>query len=168
MREERPQQQEEREDEEGMIMDIEEETVTQKNYKYLDNLDWKQQKRRAQKAYDQIITAANEEKVSVPGPVQVTRFAVEMCRYTRYMWHWQRFVERRTQPELEDLVPPKRVTVRSRCIVIQLILLCAGLSFINQVFFLARQTFGAPSLMNSFHLITISQHSRGGLTSSCC
>ena len=56
----------------------------------------------------------------------------------------------------------------SRCIVIQLILLYAGLSFINQAFFLAQQPFGTSSLMNAFHQITISQHSKGCLTSSCC
>ena len=55
----------------------------------------------------------------------------------------------------------------SRCI-IQLILLCVGLSFINQVFSLAQQPFGTPSLMNAFYQITILQHLRGGLTSSCC
>ena len=60
--------------------------------------------------------------------------------------------------ELADLVPPKHVTVRStrRCIVIQLILLYVGLSFINRAFFLARQPFRTPSLMNAFHQITIS------------
>ena len=56
----------------------------------------------------------------------------------------------------------------SRCIVIQLILLCVGLSFTNQAFFLPPQPFGTPSLMNTFHQITISQHSRGGLTSFRC
>ena len=40
--------------------------------------------------------------------------------------------------------------------------------FINQAFFLAWQPFGTPSIMNAFHQITISQHSRGWLTSSCC
>ena len=42
-----------------------------------------------------------------------------------------------------------------KCIVIQLILLYAGLSFINQAFFLAHQPFGTPSLINAFHQITI-------------
>ena len=55
----------------------------------------------------------------------------------------------------------------SRCIVIQLILLCAGVSFINQAFFHARQPFGTPSPMHAFHQITISHQSRGEL-SSCC
>ena len=71
--------------------------------------------------------------------------------------------------QLADLVPPKRFSAfLSRCIVIQLILLCAELRFIDQAFFLAHQLFGTPSLMNAFHQITISQHSRGELTSSCC
>ena len=56
----------------------------------------------------------------------------------------------------------------SRCIIIQLSLLCAGLSFINHPFFRTQQPFGTPSLMNAFHQITISQYSSGGLTSSCC
>ena len=53
--------------------------------------------------------------------------------------------------ELAYLVPPKRVTVRKflrRCIV-----LCAGLSSINQAFFLAWQPILIPSLMNAFHQI---------------
>ena len=56
----------------------------------------------------------------------------------------------------------------SRCIVIQSILLCAGLSFSNQAFFLAQQPIGTPSLMNASHQNTISQHSRRGFASSCC
>ena len=48
--------------------------------------------------------------------------------------------------ELADLVPPKFVNVRStrRCIVIQLILICEGLSCINQAFFLAHQPLELP------------------------
>ena len=54
--------------------------------------------------------------------------------------------------ELADNVPPKRVTVRaldflSRCIVIQLILLCAAIVY-QSCFFPARQPFGTSSLMN--------------------
>ena len=52
----------------------------------------------------------------------------------------------------------KTLNFLSRCIITQLILLCTGLSFINQAFFLARQPFGTPSLMNAFHQSTISQH----------
>ena len=63
--------------------------------------------------------------------------------------------------ELADLVPPKRVTVRSTSFSEQM--------HRHQALFLAQQQpIGTPSLMNAFHQITISQHSRGGLTSSCC
>ena len=69
---------------------------------------------------------------------------------------------------LRILYLPNASLFLSRPIVIQLILLCAGLSLINQVFYIAQQPFGTPSLMKAFHQITISQHSRGRLTSSCC
>ena len=66
---------------------------------------------------------------------------------------------------------PKHVDVRSTHFSEQIhrhtdnSLMC---SFINHAVFLALQPFGTPSLMNAFHQITISQHSRGGLTRTCC
>ena len=43
----------------------------------------------------------------------------------------------------------------SRYVVIQLILLCAGLSFITEAFFLVQHPFGTPSLMNAFRQIAV-------------
>ena len=63
---------------------------------------------------------------------------------------------------LRNVSPLEVLAFLSRCIVVQLILLCAGLNFINQDFFLEQQPFGTPPLMNAFHQITISQHSREG------
>ena len=75
--------------------------------------------------------------------------------------------------ELAGLVPPKRVTVRSTRFSEQMhrhtvnSVMCRT-KFYQSSFFLRTAALWNPSLMNAFPQITISQHSRGVLTSSCC
>ena len=82
---------------------------------------------------------------------------------------------RKCSSELADLVPPKRVTVRSTRFSEQMhrhtlsLPKCrTGYYTSSFFFFLEPQPFGTPSPMNAFQQITISQHSRGGSISFCC
>ena len=84
-----------------------------------------------------------------------------------------KYYYRKCSSELADLVPPKRVTVRSTRFSVQMYRhtvnspMCRTM-FYQSSFFLRTAALGTPSLMNYFHQITISQHSKEGLTSSCC
>ena len=84
-----------------------------------------------------------------------------------------KYYYRKCSSDLADLVARKRVPVRSTRFSNQMhlhksIYLSAGLIFMIQAFFLARQPFETLSLMNVFHQITISQHSKGGPINTCC